>query len=297
MSGLAVLLNPRAGSGRAGRVWRHLRSAEPRVQQAQLVESADPQQAADELARAAARGVDRVVVLGGDGSVHLAANVLFRADLTERVAVGIVPVGTGSDFAKTLGVPRKSIAALRRCLEAEPRSIDVLCVETDDGRTERVVNVFSAGISGLVDEAVHALPRRNALMYLTGALSAVFRYTPARCRVLVDGELWHEGEILLVAVANATTFGNGMRIAPHARIDDGVADIVLARAVAGWTLPFRLPRLYLGTHLGLPFIRSGTGRSVRVEPLGSVPAYDVDGEVFEPAPATVTVQPRALRIL
>jgi diacylglycerol kinase (ATP) len=221
---------------------------------------------------------------------------MLERGLGGRVVLGLIPSGTGSDLARTLEVPRDAKAALALALSDHCHLIDVLRLEADDGRRRYAVNVASAGISGLVDEAMHALPRRSALSYLTTTLGALARYRNVPCRVTVDGAVWREGDVLLVAVANGHTFGNGMRVAPHALCDDGEADVVLVNPVPRALLPFRLPQIYLGTHLSARFVRWGRARRVRIEPLAPMPPFDLDGEPFPSAASSITLEERALLV-
>jgi diacylglycerol kinase (ATP) len=297
MRDLVVVVNPYAGSHRGERVWQSLQVIDPRLREARVVMSPDPAHARGQLAGMLDEGLDRVLVVGGDGTLHLVANAILELGLGEEVAIGVVPTGTGSDLARSLGVPGRPAAALRFALAAEPQPMDVLRVATDDGRGEYVLNVASAGISGLVDEAVNRIQRRGALAYLGASLGAVWRYRPVRCRVAVDGAEWYDGAVLLLAVANGSTFGNGMRIAPGAVVDDGLADVILVRPVPRWQLLVRLPQIYLGTHVRAGFVQVGRGREVRVEPQAPLPPFDLDGEAVESAAATITVVPGALQLL
>jgi diacylglycerol kinase (ATP) len=295
---LVAVVNPAAGGGRAASIWEELRHRDRRLDGAAVVCAAGVEKTHDELGVLLDGGADRVIVVGGDGSLHLVGNLILERGLGRTVSLGLVPVGTGSDLARTLGIPKDRSAALDRVLEAEPRSVDALQLTTDDGRRCFVLNVASAGISGPVDEAVNAIPGRGQAAYLMATLGALRRYRPAPCRVVVDGELWHEGGILLVAVANGTSFGRGMKVAPRASIDDGAADVVLVPPVAPWQLLFRLPQIYLGTHLDSSLVRWGRCRSVRLEPMGDdFPPFDLDGEVFPSSAAEITVLPKALRFL
>jgi diacylglycerol kinase (ATP) len=225
------------------------------------------------------------------------ANAILELGLGDQVAMGVVPTGTGSDLARSLGIPTRPEAALRVALAAQPRPMDVLRVATDDGRGEYVLNVASAGISGLVDEAVSRLRRRSALAYLMVSLGAVWRYRPVHCRVAVDGVPWHDGALLLLAVANGASFGGGMRVAPGAVVDDGHAEVILVQPVARWQLAVRLPQIYLGTHVRAGFVRAGRGQQVRIEPVGPLPPFDLDGEAVASAAATITLAPGALNVL
>lgn len=335
MDRLAVLVNPRAGGGRALRIWSELRSrieapgpaglrtglsledgpdqpaeqapaetsrgadapAEPGAPEGiRLIEESAPEAAEEALVEALEAGVDRVVVIGGDGTFSLAADVVAVAGAGERVVLGLVPGGTGSDLARSLGLPKKPAACLERALRGAPRSIDALELVGDDGRRRFVVNVLSAGVSGNVVERINALERRSSGAYLTEALRALLGYSPASCRIEADGELWHEGPLLLVAVANGTSFGGGMRIAPRAELDDGLADLVLAPQVPGWQIPFLLPRLYLGKHLTSRYVRFRRATRVRIEPAEDFPLFDLDGDPWRPGAITVTVRPGAIQV-
>ena len=108
----------------------------------------------------------------------------------------------------------------------------------------------------------------------------------------VDGELWHDGGVFLLAVANGRSFGKGMRIAPRAEVDDGLADLVLVRPLPGWQVPLQLPRLYLGRHLGSPYVDWRRARRVRLEPAGGLPPFDLDGETLPSGAGRVRTPPR-----
>ena len=297
VSGIVVVVNPASGGGRAGEVWEELRRGEPRVAAARVVQTSDPEAAQAELARALDGGVDRLIVLGGDGSAHLVGNCLLELGRGADVAMGLVPLGTGVDLARTLGLPADPKAALARVLAAAARPMDVIELTTDDARRRFVLNVASAGISGPVDEAVNALHRPGKAAYLMATFGALRRYQPVLCRVVVDEQEWFTGKILVLAVANGCSFGRGMRIAPRARLDDGKADVVVVGAVPKWQLVLRMPELYRGTHLESRHVKWCQARSVRLEPLASLPAFDLDGDVFASGAASFRVLPGALRIL
>jgi diacylglycerol kinase (ATP) len=262
-----------------------------------VVLSPDPQRVREQLAPLMAEGIERLLAFGGDGSAHLLANLVLDAGLGASVPIGLVPVGTGGDLARPLGLPRDPLAALQRALSSPPRPVDALRLTTDDGRRRFVLNVASAGISGLVDEAVNAVPGRGQAAYFMATLAALRRYRPARCRIAVDGQSWYEGGVLLLAVANGTCFGGGMKIAPRARLDDGALDVVLVGQIPKWQLIFRLSRLYRGTHLDSGHVRWRRAREVRLEPLSPLPPFDLDGEVFPSASARFELLPAALRLL
>lgn len=292
-----IYVNPAAGGGRAGRVWAELEAAMPEVARARLVLAGDPRAASAELNVALGEPIDRVIALGGDGTLHVVANRLLETGCADRVALGLVPAGTGSDVARLLGLPRDPAEALRRALGDTPRPLDAIAVATAGGERRYVVNVFSAGISGLVGPAVNAIPDRGPAAYLVATLSALLRYQPATGRVLVDGEPLYRGPFFLVAVANGVYFGKGMKVAPLARLDDGLADVVVIGEVPRWQLPLRLLQFLTGRHLGLPFVHFKRGKTARLEPESPLGPLDLDGENVPASAADFTVLPAALRIL
>ncbi len=294
---LVVLVNSAAGGGRAGRVWERLRTTVPELAGSREIHAAGAEASRDELATRLSEGADRVLAVGGDGTAHLVANVLLESGRGERVPFGLVPAGTGSDLARTLGLPRDPAACVRRLLAAEPRAIDALRIQVDGGGRRYAVNTVSAGLSGAVVPAVNADPNRGHLTYLTCTLRALLGYKPVPCRLEVDGEPFHDGAFFLVALANGRFFGKGMQVAPGAALDDGRIDVVLIPPVPLWHLPYRLPQFLTGRHVRLPIVKAAKARNVRLEPAPGFPPYEVDGEVVSSGPAEIRVLPGALRVL
>lgn len=296
MQDLVFVVNPWAGSGGAERLWSRLCARSPELSRAMLVEAADPQVAQTELAALLrSRPVRRVVAVGGDGTLHHVVNTLVQEAALERVTVAVVPAGSGSDLARGLGLGRFPGGALRHALSAPARPVDLLRVRAGGG-VRHAVNVASLGISGEVAAQVNLLRRRNPLTYLWVAARVLWNYRPGPVRVWLDEEPWYEGPMLLLAVANGTTFGRGMQIAPHAQPDDGLAEVVLVRPERPLKLYPRLPYLYLGAHLGLPFVKSAPARRVRVEAAGPHPTFELDGELMAADALEVEVLPGRLRL-
>jgi diacylglycerol kinase (ATP) len=300
---LVFLVNPAAGSGRAPGVWSALVDAHPELRAANVVREGDPRAAVDALRAAIAAGARGVIALGGDGTAHMLANLLLGDGLADRVAMGLVPAGTGSDLCKSLGIPAAPGAALQTALEGKPRPLDAFEVRrpgVDDpaGRPWRwCVNTVSTGVAGVVVEAVNKLERRGAAIYTTTTVKALIGYKPVSCRIAVDGSPFYEGPLFLLAIANGPTFGKGMRVAPRARVDDGLADVIVVGNLRKWELPLRLPQLQLGYHLGAKPVMFKQARTISCEPIGSFTAYELDGDVGAPGPVEVKVLPGAVRVL
>ncbi len=294
---VVVLVNAAAGGGRSIRVWDRLLRRMPEIAEARLILAGDAEEARRELDEHLRRDVEAVVALGGDGTAHLVVNRILEAGRGGDVAFGLVPAGTGSDLARCFDLPRRPEAALRHVLESSPRPIDALEIRTDAGQRRFAVNIASAGISGAAGAVVNSIPERGPATYVLTALRGLLRYEPVPCRVTVDGEELYDGGFFIVAVANGRYFGHGVMVAPEAEVDDGLADVVLVPPVPLWQVPYRLPQLVTGRHVKLPFVLSRRGTSVRFEPRGELPPYDVDGETLAGGPATINVLRGALRIL
>ncbi|MCH9648275.1 MAG: diacylglycerol kinase family lipid kinase [Deltaproteobacteria bacterium] len=305
MNAALWLVNPAAGGGRAEGVWDRLVATNPELQNALVVRDSDPAVAAQKLdehlerrtSGSQGKAIERVVAVGGDGTVHLAANRLLHLGLGHQIALGLIPAGTGSDLARSLGLPTQPKRALEILRTAKPQSLDALEVATSNGHRSYSINIASAGLSGQVNEKVNALSRKGSLAYLTATLSALRSYRAVSCRVEIDGKPWWQGPILLLAIANGRFFGKGMKVAPKAQLQDGLADIVLVKGMPRWRLLLQLPRVYLGTHLSSPFVAWARGREVRIEPLEPLPLFDLDGEAMASGPAQVRVLPDALHFL
>ncbi len=209
------------------------------------------------------------VVAGGDGSLHLVVNRLRRAGRLDQVTLGLLPLGTGNDFARAARVPLDPLAAAVALTTARPRRFDLL--EDDTGRV--VVNAAHAGLGAeAAAAAADHKPRLGALAYPLGALLAGLREEGWVLRVSVDGTPYAIGErLLMVGVANGPTIGGGTPLCPMARADDGRLDVVVVAAVGPAARVGFAAALRVGTHLdrddvhhpcGAPACRSVASRCV-----------------------------------
>jgi diacylglycerol kinase family enzyme len=238
---------------------------------------------------------DRVpVVAGGDGSLHLAVNRLHRLGRLDQVTVGLVPLGTGNDFARAAGLPLDPVAAATVVTTAESHRFDLL--EDDSGRL--VVNAAHAGLGAEAAAlAAEHKPRLGPLAYPLGALLAGVRAEGWALRVMVDGSACATGErLLMVGVANGPTIGGGTPLCPVARADDGRLDVVVVTAVSPAARVGFAAALRAGTHLERDDVYHLQGAQVRFsgEPVG----HDVDGELdAEVAARAYRIRPAAWSLL
>jgi len=290
---VTLLVNPASGRGRAGRAAREaqdiLVSAGMR---ADLLEGADAADAADRARRAVASGTDALIACGGDGTVHLA----LQAVMGSATALGIVPLGSGNDIARALGIPRGDVAAAAEPIVAwREREVDVGEVTTDDGHREWFLAVVSAGFDSEVNERANrmAFPPGQA-KYLTAIVAELGVFEPLPYTLWLDGAR-EDVEGMLVAVGNGTSYGGGMKVCPGARIDDGELSVMLLAKVSKPTFLRVFPRVFRGTHISHPAVSERSAREVRIEAPGQV-AY-ADGERIGPLPVSVGLAPRALTVL
>ncbi|MET0887474.1 MAG: YegS/Rv2252/BmrU family lipid kinase [Mycetocola sp.] len=252
-----------------------------------------------ELLRRAVRAaltepVDALVVVGGDGMVSLAVNELRDTG----IPLGIVPTGTGNDTARGLGIPLDDTAAairvLQEALDAPPRILDVGLVH--HGITEtRFLGIVSAGFDALVNDRANLWRRpRGKSRYTLALLRELVSLTPRRYELTVDGVSVVVNAVLL-SVANNTSIGGGMRIVPHARMDDGLFDLFIVAPLGRLRLLRFFPKVFSGTHTGLEDVSFRTLRRVRIDAPGIV-AY-ADGERIGSLPIEVEVLPGTLRVL
>jgi diacylglycerol kinase family enzyme len=215
------------------------------------------------------------VVAGGDGSLHLVINGLRRLGLLGQVMVGLLPLGTGNDFARAAGVPLDPREAAVALTTAQPRRFDLL--EDDTGRV--VVNAAHAGLGAeAAAEAAEYKPRLGPLAYPLGALLAGIREEGWALRVSVDGTAVAAGErLLMVGMANGPTIGGGTPLCPRARADDGRLDVVAVGAVGPAARAGFAAALRAGTHLERDDVHHFKGSSVRIS--GEPVRHNADGEL------------------
>lgn len=283
---LRVLCNPTAGGGRAARALSavaHALSApgiEVRVDRTRSAEHAA------ELARDAAQAGEEVVAFGGDGMARIAAHATRGTD----AVLGVLPGGRGNDFARTLGIPRDPIAACRSLIDAPVRSIDVGDV---DGAT--FVGVASIGLESEVTRIANAAPRLGgAAVYAAATIAGLARYRPARFSLTLDGQP-REFTGYLVAAANSGRFGGGMRIAPDARIDDGLLDVVVIEHGPRLRFMLNTPKVFKGTHIHDPKVHVFRASEVRLDADRPLEVY-ADGDEISATPAIARAVPGALRV-
>jgi YegS/Rv2252/BmrU family lipid kinase len=309
-----VIVNGEAGGGTVRRLWPRLLREIVAASAGRLSVRWTPcPEAATELTRTALHaGADRIVAVGGDGTLHEVVNGFFEDDrpIAPQAVLVHLPCGTGGDFRRALQVGN-GLASAHQLRSPRIREIDLLRVRYASARNEAasqyVANVASCGLGGRVVQSVEQTPARlgarvgplgGTLVYLGAILYGLATDRPHRLHIEIDGRDLGAVTARNVAIANGPAFGGGLRIAPRAAIDDGELDVVIIEDVSLRFLLSRAHRFYRGTHATLPGVHHLRGRRITLHPADETdPVWlEGDGELLGRLPASVEVMPRALRI-
>ncbi len=291
---VALVVNPSAAKGRAQAllpdVVGRLRDAGHEVA---LRLSRSPGEAAEMVAEAAQSGVGVLAVMGGDGMAHLGLNAVaghLAAHPDDPLALGLVPAGTGNDFARALGLDPDDLSGAVAALAAgASRPVDLLQVGA-----RWVGTVVATGFDALVNARANRMRRPHGSARYTIAVLAELRTFRALPYVLeVDGER-RELDAMFVSVGNTGSFGGGLRICPDADPYDGLLDVTVIHPVRRTKLLQLLPQMKTGRFAADPCVERFRARTVRV--VGGAGTVYGDGEELGPTPVTAVSVPGALRV-
>jgi diacylglycerol kinase (ATP) len=300
-----VIINPESNQGRTRRRWSVIKEAiRGHFLEFKYDFTEKPLQAIEISREAIRSGHDLIIGVGGDGTMNEIANGFFddRKIINPESTLGIVPSGTGCDLTRSLGIPGALKDALRVIAQAPSSAIDVGRVTFLDNagqKSERIfLNVSDFGVGGEVVRRVNeGRLQRKATSYVRCLVSAMAHYRSRRIRIRVDGQMIPEGQYLVGAIANGRIFGKGMKIAPEAKLDDGLFDLVLVKSMKFFEFCRHGWRIFLGTHLSHPKVSLIRGRQIEAlsEEGGGV-LLELDGEQLGTLPAKFEMVPRILLV-
>lgn len=277
-----VILNPAAGRGYGARVEPRLR----RLLKAQglefdLIRTEGPWHAAELAEHAAKDGFSSVVAVGGDGTANEVINGLMAASTDgDAPALGVIPAGSGSDFANTIEVPTDLRDACRRLADGRNRTIDVGRVRVDGGRPRYFGNVVGIGFDGAVLVETLKIKRlRGTLLYLLAVLKTILLNFEAPLTKVMYDDQEMVLSAMMIAVTNGPREGGGFFVAPQAEPDDGLFDLCIAREASRLTILRLIPHFLRGTHIDNELITMARARHVEVSSSEGLIAH-VDGEVL-----------------
>jgi YegS/Rv2252/BmrU family lipid kinase len=278
-----IVVNSTAGRGRAGKLLSRLQACLARLGvEADIVHSrapGDPTTLAREAARA---GYKRVVAMGGDGTVAEVSNgLLLAAREGHETVLGIIPAGSGNDYAYSVGIPTDLEAACDRLVNGGMRCADVVRV-TVDGQTRFFNNTGGIGFDADVLFETRKMKRLSGFPLYLGALLRVLASDgrwPYPVNITVDGRPMPQHAVTLVSVCNGPRAGGGFYLTPDARPDDGLFDVIVADQLSRLRLASFIVRVMRGTHVGAKPVTIQRARHVVVEGLRGLPGH-IDGEVL-----------------
>ena len=282
------IVNPHAGAGSTGHLWPEWQQRIRRfLGKVDFAFTEGTLHATSLTREALSRGHDRIIAVGGDGTLNEALNGFFDDGnpCCPGAALAYIPNGTGADFSRTLGFHGRPIDEhIERLLSAPVTSVDcgeVRFVSTQGEETNRLfINESSLGFSAKTAAAVNKARKhfRGKLPFLIGVVRCLSTLKNPILRVSVEGELVHEASTLLVAVSNGKYFGGSMMIAPDAEVDDGEFDIVVIRGMSRIQVLRKIPKIYSGRHLSEPEVEVYRGREVHIRAPSDEVLLEMDGE-------------------
>ena len=299
-----LILNPMADMGRA---WKTANDLRPIAQEfkGDLTWSGTvyPTHAVELAKQAAEEGYDMVVAMGGDGTAHEVMNGLMQVPAEKRPVMGIVPIGSGNDFAYSIGIKQKPDRALAHALKAENvQPVDIGMMTDEHGRVEYFDNTLGIGFDAVVTIRSHKLPIvKGFLMYLTAVIQTiVLNHNPAKIHVEADSGNWDD-ELLMLTLCNGPREGGGFMLSPDSKNNDGSMESVAVTKVTR-AMMFRLvPEFMSGTHMRFKQIRMGSFKKMSIT--SSLPLYiHADGEIFTSfgsnlKKASFEILPQALKVV
>lgn len=296
-----VFVNPSAGCGGAGGKVLEVREAFARQNYfVNIVETTSAENLRSSVRATIGRGCVTLIAMGGDGTVQLVVNEA----VAHQVRVGVIPAGGGNDFAAALGIPKNVGEAVRVIVRGECRSVDVARVRTWAGEGAVYLGMYlGGGGMGLDSEAVRFASGKfsrwpGRLRYLASAIAALRGFKGVEIEVsFPESDLPKiESTVLLAAVLNTPTFGGGLRLAPEARVDDGILDVVMIEMLSVLEVLALIPRLLINGELKTQRVKRVRAAKVNLTTRRET-WFQGDGESLGVSPVEIEVLPGALRVL
>jgi diacylglycerol kinase (ATP) len=296
-----LILNPVANHGRSLQVAADLRPLMAEYN-ADWSGTDYPGHAAELARQAGEQGYDLVVAVGGDGTVHEVVNGLMQVSEKKRPALGIVPLGSGNDFAHILGIPANPAEALQSALTGASHILDVAVVRDENGRTEYFNNTLGIGFDGVVTIRSRKITRIHGfMMYLIAVVQTIIlNFKPMNLHVETESETW-EQPTLMLTIGNGPREGGGFLVTPDAKLDDGILHYGAIRKVSRLMMFRLIPEVMKGTHGRFKPVRLGTCKKMTV--VSDVALYvHADGEIYagfgtDVRQLAIEVFPGAIRFL
>lgn len=304
MSRIHVVINPRAASAAAGRLWPRIRrELVRRGFEVTSYHTERPRHAWTIARQITEQGAGLIACVGGDGTVNEVLNGLLevRGPKTITPELAIIPVGTGSDLVKTLRIPTNHRESIGLLTHGGTKTIDVGRIELRNGSKvwrRYFANVSDVGLGGNVARVVNSWAKDlgGFFAFLCGSLIGLASFKPLRLKIYVDDRLVEDGLMTIVGTSNGQYFGGGMHIAPMAKLNDGVLDLLYVKDTNRFKFIERvLLPVYQAGHLAYRHVYHHPARRVRIVSDRVIPV-ELDGEEEKAEEVRIAVVPNAIRI-
>jgi diacylglycerol kinase (ATP) len=303
-----VVVNPASASGRTGKKWPSIsQKVKEKLPSAKIHLTQESNQATHVVREALKNGIQRIVSVGGDGTHHEVINGFLdehQQIINPSAKLAIIPMGTGSDLCRSLGLPRSEKEAIEYLFK-NLKSIDLGLVTYQNSKgitsTQAFVNIGSFGLSAEVGKQLEKRQKSNKLSYISGIYyaSSVYNNEMVQLELIKeDGSVQHiNSKLYLCAVGNGRFFGGGMKITPTAFLNDGVFEVAVLGDLNAFEVVTRLPALFQGKHIGKSKIESFPAVQVNATAENADQIWiEVDGEPIGTLPAQFRLLPSALLI-
>jgi len=300
-----VIVNPASNRGQTGYRWAEIKATLKYFLKDFKYDFTERPCQATDLAREAIKdGVELLVGVGGDGTANEIANGFFEEQkiINPEATLGLVPSGTGCDFTRSLNIPRNLKNAVKFISEAPEQTIDIgrMTYQEENGQpvSRYFLNIADFGLGGeVVREVNRRRLQRRASSYLFCLLKALPAFKGHQVRLEIDNQKAASDLYLIGAVANGRIFGKGLKIAPAARLNDGLFDLILVKSLSLLEFCLQGWRLATGSHLNYHRVSWQRGRKIEVFPLSPEPVLiEMDGEQVGRLPAAFEIVPSSLQV-
>lgn len=302
------IVNPRAGSGKTMSEWVPAERKLEKLGIPFVTEFTDHKRHATSLAyNAAEQGFRKIFAVGGDGSLHEIFNGIMKwcdenAVNPSEFRFGVVPIGSGNDWIKSLNVPCDASAVIDLLANESFGQMDVVRVKSVGGKVRYLANGFGTGFDSHVCKRVNMLKEsgfRSKMIYLNALRHTVLHLKPISILVNVDGREFFNGRAWSIAIGNGRYSGSGMRQVPLALPDDGYIDLMIVPEVSITTIFRQIPRLFNGTLNESKEVLMARCRSITIAPLDrtSQDIIEIDGEIEGRLPVTVEITGQKIYVI
>ena len=300
-----AVVNLRSANGRTEKLWPDIRQAlSEAAGNFEFAFTTGQYTAPDITKKAIKSGFDRIISVGGDGTLNEVVNGFFEQDkpINPQAALGVISMGTGADFIKTMGIPKPYQDAVKIIKNANTRTLDVgkikFMAHNGKGMVRYFINIADAGIGGETVDRVNRTTKAlgGFISFLWGTIMTLITYKNKNITIMLDAGKPYTTEINMLTIANCQFFGGGMHIAPKAVPDDGVFDIVTIGKAGFIDFLRNSSKIYKGTHINDPMIGYTNAKHVELISPDRV-LLDVDGEQPGMLPATFDILPKSIKII